>query len=386
MLKRLKTTALAALCTLLCTVFIVNAALPDSISVFGGADVNTAVEDKLASPVFTAAVSGDTATVKLWGMFPVKSLSLKVVDQKKLYLGGMAFGVKYFTKGVLVVGLCAVEGFGGSVCPAEEAGIKKGDIVLSAAGVEIDSAATLKTVIDETGGNALPLEVKRGDDVFTTALYPALSAADNGYKGGMWVRDSTAGIGTVTYISTDGKQFGGLGHGICDTDTGALMPLGSGAVVDVDISTVRKGTAGYPGELKGSMGSLRRGYLTANTATGVYGIWEVPPQNLGDPLSVGLSDTVKEGKAHIYSTVDGQRKKYEIEIEEVYNADEANRNMLIKVTDKGLLSKTGGIVQGMSGSPIVQNGKIIGAVTHVLINDPTRGYGIFIENMLAAAQ
>ncbi|MBE6678478.1 MAG: SpoIVB peptidase [Ruminococcaceae bacterium] len=382
MLKRIKITALAALCTLLCTVFTANAALPDSISVFG--TENTAVEEKLASPVFTATVSGSTATVKLWGLLPVKNMSLKVLKQNSLYLGGMAFGVKYFTKGVLVVGLCAVEGFGGSFCPAEEAGIQKGDVIISAAGKELDSAKSLQNIISEAGKNAVALEVQRKDDVFTTALYPALSAADNSYKGGMWVRDSTAGIGTVSYICADGKSFGGLGHGICDSDTGALMPLGSAAVVDVDINNVRKGTSGYPGELKGEMGKVRRGYLTANTETGVYGVWETPPKNLGDPLPIGLSDTVKKGKAQIFSTVDGERKSYEIEIEEIDINAEENRNMLIRVTDKGLLEKTGGIVQGMSGSPIVQNGKIIGAVTHVLINDPTRGYGIFIENMLAA--
>lgn len=381
MFKRLKITAISALCTLLCALFTANAALPDSLCVFGAE--STAVEEKLASPVFTAAVDGNVATVKLWGLLPVKSLSLKVFDQKSLYLGGTAFGVKYFTKGVLVVGLCAVEGFGGSVCPAEEAGIQKGDIVLSAAGKELENAEGLKNIIAETGGNALPLEVQRGDDVFTTAIYPALSAADNNYKGGMWVRDSTAGIGTVTYICADGKHFGGLGHGICDTDTGTLMPLDTGAVVDVDINTVRKGAAGYPGELKGEMGNLRRGYLTANTETGVYGIWETVPEALGELVPVGLSDTVKKGKAQIFSTVDGKRQSYEIEIEEIEAGAEENRNMLIRVTDKALLAKTGGIVQGMSGSPIVQNGKIIGAVTHVLINDPTRGYGIFIENMLA---
>ncbi len=381
MFKRLKTAALAAVCTLLCTVFALNHALPDSLSVFAG-DVGTAVEEKLAYPVFTATVSGTSATVKLWGVLPVKNVALKVVDDSRLYVGGTAFGVKYFTKGVLVVGLCQVEGFGNSVCPAEEAGIQKGDVILSADGKEIDSAESFKEIIANRGGNALPLEVQRGDKVFTTAIYPALSAEDNSYKGGMWVRDSTAGIGTVTYTTADGKSFAGLGHGICDGDTGALMPLGSAAVVDVDITNLRKGAVGYPGELKGSIDSVRRGYLTANTETGVYGVWDATPNALGELVPVGLSDTVKKGKAHIYSTVDGDRRKYEIEIKEIYGDGEDYRNMLIKVTDKALLEKTGGIVQGMSGSPILQNGRIIGAVTHVLINDPTMGYGIFIENML----
>lgn len=386
MFKKLKTAATAAVVTLLCFALAAATVLPDSVSVFASDNACAAVEAKLASPVFTASVKGQTATVKLLGLVPVKSLELCVVEQDSVYLGGMAFGVKYFTKGVIVVGLCTVDGFGGSVCPAEEAGIQKGDVILSVGGKEAESAAQLKSVIDETGGNALSVEVSRGGKRFTTALYPALSAEDNSYKSGMWVRDSTAGIGTITYVSADGKGFAGLGHGICDTDTGVLMPLGDGAVVDVDINQVRKGTAGYPGELKGDIGSLRRGYLTANTETGVYGVWEQTPKSLGEKVSIGLADTVETGKAHIYSTVEGERRPYEIEIEKVYGEEEGNRNMLIRVTDKALLSSTGGIVQGMSGSPIIQNGKLIGAVTHVLVNDPTRGYGIFIENMLNAEQ
>lgn len=302
--------------------------------------------------------------------------------EEQVYLGGTAFGVKYFTKGVLVVGLCTVEGFGGSVCPAKEAGIEKGDIIVSVNGTELKSADDFKKIIEETGGKALPLEVSRNEKSFTTALYPALSAEENCYKSGMWVRDSTAGIGTISYISADGKTFAGLGHGICDSDTGVIMPLGSAAIVDVDIKQARKGAVGHPGELKGEIGNIQRGYLTANKETGVYGVWNSAPKNLGELVEIGKSDEVKTGKAHIFSTVDGTRRKYEIEIENLCGDSKENRNMLIKVTDKALLEKTGGIVQGMSGSPIVQGGKLIGAVTHVLINDPTRGYGIFIENML----
>lgn len=380
MLKRVKTGAAALLLLLLAFSASLNATLPDSVSVFAE-DIDFAVDEKLPAFACTSTVSGDSATVKLFGILPVKNVALNVVDTKTLYPGGMAFGLKYFTDGVLVVGLSAVEGFGTSVCPAEEAGIKKGDVILSVNGEKIDSAESFKAAI-EGGSSGIALTVKRGNETFTTALYPALSAEDNKYKCGMWVRDSLAGIGTITYVSADGKHFAGLGHGVYDSETGALMPQGSGAIVDVEITGVRKGAAGAPGELKGSIGVLKRGTVESNTETGIYGTWEDSTSDFGTPLPVGLSDELKEGKAQIYSTVDGSRKQYEIEIEKIYKDGGDTRNFLIHVTDKKLLDTTGGIVQGMSGSPIIQNGKIVGAVTHVLVNDATRGYGIFIENML----
>ncbi len=305
--------------------------------------------------------------------------------EESLYLGGMAFGVKYFTKGVLVVGLCRVEGYEVSVCPAKEAGVEKGDILLKANGSDIDSAQTLSRIIGESEGNGVSLELMRGDKSLQVTVYPALSAEDNGYKGGMWVRDSTAGIGTVTYIKADGS-FGALGHGICDGDTGTLMPLGNGAVVDVDIKGARKGAAGSPGELKGELDNVKRGTVTANTEKGLFGTLTAGVPKGAELMPIGDAHSVKKGQAQICSTVDGETRRYSIEIEEVSPKDGDTRNMLIRVTDKALLEKTGGIVQGMSGSPIIQNGKIVGAVTHVLVGDPTRGYGIFIRNMLNAAR
>lgn len=332
---------------LLAAAVLFGAALPDSVSVFAD-DIDRAVEEKL--PVFacTATVEGDSATVRLLGLLPVKNVSLTVVDAKTLYPGGMAFGLKYFTDGVLVVGLCAVEGFGVSVCPAEEAGIKKGDVILTVNGEKVESAEGFKKAIEAGAPSALALTVQRGSDTFTTALYPALSMEDNGYKCGMWVRDSLAGIGTITYVSADGARFAGLGHGVYDSETGALMPKGRGAIVDVEIVGVRKGAPGAPGELKGNIGTAKRGTVSANTETGIYGAWESSAESLGTPLPVGLSDELKEGKAQIYSTVDGSRKQYEIEIEKIYDDGGDTRNFLIHITDKALLSKTGGIVQGMS--------------------------------------
>lgn len=384
MLKRIRISFIAAMLAVLCAVGGANALLPDSLSVVGSYNVTEAVGERLSLPAFTAAVEGDSATVKLLGVLPVKSVALNVVDADEVYPGGMAFGVKFFTEGVLVVGLTDIVSFSGTVCPAREAGIKKGDIVLSIDGEAASGATALRDTVAASGGKGLSFEVKRGDEVFTTTLYPALCEEDNSYKAGLWVRDSTAGIGTVTYINAKDLSFAGLGHGICDSDTGTLMPLGRAVVVDVDITGVRKGAPGAPGELKGSFDKVQKGIIEKNTETGVYGSFDTLPEGLGKPMPVGLKSELKEGKAFIYTTLKGNSPdKYEVEIEKIYKDSGNTKNFLIKVTDERLLDKTGGIVQGMSGSPVIQNGKLLGAVTHVLINDCTRGYGIFIENMLA---
>lgn len=301
-----------------------------------------------------------------------------------LYPGGMAFGVKFFTEGVLVIGLTDIVTYSGTICPAREAGIKKGDVVLSIDGTPTKGARDLRDTVAASEGKKLSFKVKRGAESFETVVYPALCSETGDYKAGLWVRDSTAGIGTVTYIKGDDLSFAGLGHGICDGDTGTLMPLGRAVVVDVKINGIKRGASGAPGELKGSFDKVQRGTIEKNTETGVYGKLDALPKEALKPLPVGSRRELKEGKAFIYTTTEGNSvDKYEIEIEEIYKGNGKTKNMLIKVTDPGLLDITGGIVQGMSGSPIIQNGKIVGAVTHVLINDPTRGYGIFIENMLA---
>lgn len=387
MKNRIKLAATAAALLILFIAVQVGSALPDSISVFASEDIGVAVSTRLDSTLLSATVSGDSATVRLLGVLPVKNVRLNVYESEGLYLGGMAFGVKLFTEGVLVVGISGVTGFGFTVSPATDAGIQKGDVLLSVNGVELDSAETLKAAIEVAGATPVTVKLRRGDETITTTLYPALSAEDNKYRAGLWVRDSTAGIGTITYIDAESGAFAGLGHGICDSDTGALMPLGRGVVVDVDITGVKKGTAGVPGELKGSFDNVQRGTIERNAETGVYGTLDSLPQGLGEPMPVGLKDELETGTAYICTTLNGNTAEcFKIEIEKIYKNSGKTKNFLIKVTDPSLLEQTGGIVQGMSGSPIIQNGKIVGAVTHVLINDPTRGYGIFIENMLETAE
>ncbi len=298
--------------------------------------------------------------------------------------GGCAFGVKFSTKGVLVVGLSAVKAENKEVNPAEEAGIKVKDIILTVNDREVTSVKEIAEAVQGSEGKPLTLTVERGGKVKTLTLTPV--ETKEGYKAGMWLRDSTAGIGTVTYVDPETGEFGGLGHGICDVDTGALMPLDRGSVMKVEIGGVVKGLSGKPGEIKGYFKHDRCGSVMSNTVCGVFGVFSETPEGVSEAMPVGSRHDVKEGEAELICTLgdDGPRR-YKIEISKIDRDGTDNKNFVITVTDKALKERTGGIVQGMSGSPILQNGKLIGAVTHVLVNDPAKGYGIFLENMLDAA-
>ena len=301
-----------------------------------------------------------------------------------LYPGGMPFGVKFYTDGVMVVGFCDIDTGKGSVNPAEKAGLRTKDVILKIDGEEIKGAADMTARIEASGGKPMKLTCRRGGKEFETTLTPVLSAAEGQYKTGIWVRDSGAGIGTVTFLFPDSGAFAGLGHGICDADTGALVQMRKGAVSDVTISSVVKGAAGAPGELKGHFNPGRSGALLGNSNCGVWGVFSEVPETSCEPMPIGLRDDVTEGDAYILCTATGDEiQKYDIRISNIKRDAKGSKCFTVTVTDPDLLALTGGIVQGMSGSPIIQDGKIVGAVTHVLINDPTTGYGIFIENMLA---
>ncbi|MBQ9940526.1 MAG: SpoIVB peptidase [Clostridia bacterium] len=306
----------------------------------------------------------------------------------QLIPGGFPFGVKFYTKGVIVVGVSEVESESGFVSPASDAGFKKGDIITSVNGEEVDTIERIAYIIENCNGTVTTFTVNRLKETLTLSMTPVKALSDGKYKSGMWIRDSTAGIGTVTFINADTLRFGGLGHGICDTDTGMVMPLSKGMVVDVSVTGIIRGVGGRPGELKGDFGSVSRGYLTNNCSSGVFGVFSALPQKVAyPPFPVASKNEVTTGKAQIYSSIlDGQNKIYDIEITKVNHHSQDTKNFIISITDPSLIELTGGIIQGMSGSPIIQNGKIIGAVTHVFVNDPTKGYGIFIENMLAESE
>ena len=300
-----------------------------------------------------------------------------------LCAGGMPFGVKFYTDGVTVVGFCDVESETGKVNPAAEAGLKQKDVILKVNGEVLAGASQLTEMIENCGGNPLTLTCKRGNDEFETTLKPVYCPAEARFKTGIWVRDSGAGIGTVTFIIPETGAFAGLGHGICDADTGALIPMKRGSVSDVTISSVVRGAAGAPGELKGYFNAGKVGSLLGNGPCGVWGVFSELPEEIGEPMPIGLRNELEEGDAYILSTLDSNKvEQYDVKISNVNRDADGPKCFTVTVTDPDLLAVSGGIVQGMSGSPIIQNGKIVGAVTHVLINDPTTGYGIFIENML----
>ena len=315
------------------------------------------------------------------------TLTKDELKSMRLYPGGTPFGVKFMTEGVLIVGFCDVDTASGRTNPSSAAGLSVGDRIIAVNGKRICGLGELSRIVESSGGKSISLTYRRGGNEHTATLTPAYSLSEGCYKTGAYVKDNGAGIGTVTYIVPNSLEFGGLGHGICESDGGKLVPISRGAVVNVGIDGVEKGKSGTPGELRGHFKSGKSGSLLQNTDCGVFGVLATLPEGLpSEPLYLGLRDEVKEGRAYIWSTLEGSTpKRYEIEISNIDRSAAAGKCFSIKVTDKALIDASGGIVQGMSGSPIIQNGKLIGAVTHVMINDPTAGYGIFIENMLAAA-
>lgn len=333
------------------------------------------------------------AKVSLLGLLSVKSVSVKAIPNDiTLYPGGQPVGVKLNTKGVLVVALSDVETDVGKVTsPAAVSGLQVGDSVIKINDVSINSAEQVSNIVNSCEGKELNLVVNRKSTTLNKKIKPIKCTSDSKFKIGLWIRDSTAGVGTLTFYDEKSKKFAALGHPITDADTGTILSISSGQIVNSSIVSVRKGVRGNPGELKGIFvdEEVTLGDIYKNTECGIFGSSNKNLVNgrYNKPLKIGLRDEIKEGPAKIITTIDGDEPKaYDIEIQKLLQQDEPGpKSMVIKVTDTELLSKTGGIVQGMSGSPIIQNNKIVGAVTHVLINKPDVGYGIYIEWMLKDA-
>ena len=307
-------------------------------------------------------------------------------DSRELIPGGMAFGIKFFTDGCVIIGTTGVESASGLCSPAKDAGLESGDILIRAGGREFKTAEELTELIAGCGGKAITIAYLRDGKENTVNVTPVRDNENGKYRIGVLVRDSTAGIGTVTFIDPKTNDFGGLGHGVYDSESAILLPLARGAVVNVTINEVIKSYPNAPGELRGSFDNIAVGELWDNSEQGVFGSFTKVPATDKKPIPIAGREEITEGKATVLTTLDGGGiGEYGIEIEKIYKNSGNVKNFLVHVTDQALLDRTGGIVQGMSGSPIIQNGKLVGAVTHVLVNDPTRGYGIFIENMLETA-
>lgn len=296
-------------------------------------------------------------------------------EEKEVYLipGGEVFGAKIKQSGVTVTDVAD------GITP-----LCIGDRIYSINGEEISSCEEARRLIDECDGKEIEVRVMRGGERVTLRITPRSSGG--GYKLGVALKDGAAGIGTVTFINPEDKSFGGLGHGICDAETGEIIELAEGRVTSVILGGVERGECGKPGELRGVLTGKVKGHLYSNNECGVFGVLD-NIESTANPIPVGRKSDLHTGKANIISTVKGSlTASYSIEITDIDYASDGTKSFSIKVTDPDLIALTGGIVRGMSGSPIIQDGKLVGAVTHVLVADPTEGYGIFIENMLNAAK
>ena len=324
--------------------------------------------------------------VKLFGVVPVKNVDVKVIRKMKVAPSGQPIGIYVETNGLLVLDTAEIEGRDGLTYAPGENVLKAGDYILKWDETPVATIRDLNEEIQRTKDKKVSVLLRRNGEQVKVAVCPIL-ATDRTYKIGTWVREDTQGIGTLTYVTEEGK-FGTLGHGITDVDTGTLLNLHGGELFQTKILDITRGTKGEPGELQGYINMVATneiGQISINTDVGVFGKMESDriEEYAGDFVSVGMKQDIKDGKAYIYANLEGKPRKYEIQIEEINLNSMDNKSMEIRVTDSRLLQLTGGIVQGMSGSPIIQDGKLVGAVTHVLVDDPSRGYGVFIETMLS---
>ena len=324
--------------------------------------------------------------VKLFGILPFKQVGIRVIEDRELIPVGVPIGIYVKTEGVLVVGTGEFASQGaGKVSPAKNI-LKSGDYVIKLNGTEVTGKDDLIMRIENCGGEEQLLTIRRDAETYDVKIKPEKDRTGK-YKIGVWVRDNAQGVGTMTYIDDNGN-FGALGHGINDVDTSTLMEMNDGTLYQTEIISIRKGAAGQPGEMTGMIvysDDRILGDITRNSIRGIFGKCNQKALALGteEALPIGLKQEIEKGPAQILCTVDGTTRYYDIEITEIHlDHDNVNRGIELRVTDPELLSVTGGIVQGMSGAPIIQKGKFVGAVTHVLVQDSTRGYGIFIENML----
>lgn len=343
----------------------------------------------LNNPLLVQAVNMGRANlkIKLFGKIPIRHLTVSVLPEKKVYPGGQSIGIKLRSEGVLVVGYNEVDGR----YPAKESGIKKGDSIIAIDGIKIEGINQAAELISSNGktGKNMSFTLKRDENQLTKEVSPIYCSNTNSYRIGLFIRDTAAGVGTLTFYDPATKKYGALGHVIVDIDTNTPIDISQGEIVKASIINIREGRRGHPGEKTGVFIEQKDiiGSIYKNTDFGIFGTLE-KMENKNDynssPIPIASSHQVEVGPAKILTVVKGDNvEEYDVEIQRIVNKNTpSNKGFIINITDKELIGKTGGIIQGMSGSPIIQNGKIIGAITHVFVNEPTKGYGIFIEWML----
>lgn len=381
---------LGVICTVLFAFIIyASAVLPDNVIVYGNDYSPFSKVITYSSKSLKGYVSVDSQTaepvkedLKLLGVVPIKQVSVTAKSVQSVDVSGEVFGIKLYTDGVIVVGIQSVETDGGKRTPASEAGIEAGDIIVAIDGVKVYTSNEVQAILNNNNGNDFDIQIKRGDRYRNYTLTPVYSQREGCYKAGMWVRDSTAGIGTMTFYDEQSGKFGALGHQINDVDTNELMPLLEGEAVQARVTGVERSSKGTAGSLECEFTSKSLGRLVANTECGIFGEYNSISE-YAKPYPVASAQQVKRGRATMLSTVDGAICEYEVEITHIsYSESSMEKNIVLKITDESLLEKTGGIVQGMSGSPIIQNGRLVGALTHVIVNNPEKGYAVFAQTML----
>lgn len=372
-----------------------NSALPDTVSVQEGGGAafydrlySVSAENTLAVDSRSdSTVSNSQEQIKLLGTIPVKNVFVKKQEVQKVLVSGESFGIKIYTNGVMVVGTKDVLVDGQSVNPASDAGLESGDVIVSINGKNVYSSGDVEEMLSKNSGKSYQIRVRRDKTYKTFTLQPVYSKADGCYKAGIWVRDSTAGIGTVTFYNPQNRTVAALGHPITDVDTGEIMPILKGEAVHARVTKIYKSSAGSTGSICCDFLNSGIGELTENTVSGVYGSYtcSVDSSRL---YEVATAQQVEKGDCQILTTVkDGAPQLYAAKITHIsYRGGAEQKNMIVKITDDELLSITGGIVQGMSGSPIIQNGRLVGALTHVIVDNPEKGFAIFAENMLEVSQ
>ena len=388
-----KTVRISVLLTGLCALFgfYIHSLVPDTMYFHTNEDISikslpmVTLAPKAAFGSRTVQSSGEAMeyTARLFGVVPLKTVTVARTDKRMVSVAGTPFGVKMFSDGVMVVGFSDIPTTTGYQCPAKLAGIKMGDVIMGFNGIQPKSNDDVENFITSNTDKPISVDILRDNQPLNVTLVPVMDADTGVYRTGMWVRDSSAGVGTMTFYDPAKKMFAGLGHGIKDTDTQQDIRLLSGDIVPVSIMGLVKSKNGETGELKGTfLTDIPAGKVLANSANGVYGTVFMPPAE--NMMEVASPQEVTTGPAYILTTINGTKaRRYDIVIEKIaLTSSNQNKNMIIRITDPELLSLTGGIVQGMSGSPIIQNGRLVGAITHVFVNQVDRGYAVFAQNML----